>query len=101
MSGPPAKAKGWRPSAWELGLVVLILATAAWSSVLSPYYLSLDQILYSTRHFVIAEAEPPPVVDVIVELQIRRQRLPGRRAGLLGVGFEQYPDFGAKQLVRP
>ena len=43
----------WRPSAWEVVLVVLILAAGVWSSILSPYYLSLDQILYSTRQFLI------------------------------------------------
>ena len=37
---------------WELTLVVLTLAAAAWSAYLSPYYLSLDQIAYSTRQFV-------------------------------------------------
>jgi rhamnose transport system permease protein len=37
---------------WELTLVVFTLAAAAWSAYLSPYYLSLDQILYSTRQFV-------------------------------------------------
>jgi rhamnose transport system permease protein len=38
---------------WELFLVAAILAAAAWSATLSPYYLSLDQIFYSTRQFVI------------------------------------------------
>ena len=37
---------------WELLLVVLTLCAAAWSSYLSPYYLSLDQIALSTRQFV-------------------------------------------------
>ena len=37
---------------WELTLLVLTLAAAAWSAMLSPYYLSLSQILYSTRQFV-------------------------------------------------
>ena len=37
---------------WELTLVVLTLAAGAWSAYLSPYYLSLDQITYSTRQFV-------------------------------------------------
>jgi rhamnose transport system permease protein len=41
-----------RPSQWELTLVVLTLAAAAWSATLSPYYLSVDQILHSTRQFV-------------------------------------------------
>ncbi len=31
---------------------MLTLAAAAWSAYLSPYYLSVDQILYSTRQFV-------------------------------------------------
>jgi rhamnose transport system permease protein len=35
-----------------LSLVVLTLAAGAWSATLSPYYLSVDQILYSTRQFV-------------------------------------------------
>lgn len=42
-----------RPSPWELTLVILIVAAGAWSSLLSPYYLSLDQILGSTRQFII------------------------------------------------
>ena len=41
-----------RPPQWELTLVILTFAAAAWSSTLSPYYLSVDQILYSTRQFV-------------------------------------------------
>ena len=49
----------------------------------------------AARHLVVAESQAPPVIDVIVELQIRRQRLAGRRAGFFGVGFEQYPDLGA------
>ena len=37
---------------WEFALVVLIALAAAWSTYLSPYYLTVEQILYSTRHFV-------------------------------------------------
>jgi rhamnose transport system permease protein len=43
---------GWRPSPWEMMLVVLTLAAGAWSAWLSPYYLNLDQIAYSTRQFI-------------------------------------------------
>ena len=39
-------------SQWELTLIVLTLCAGAWSAYLSPYYLSFDQIAYSTRHFV-------------------------------------------------
>ena len=42
----------WKWPQWELTLVVLTLAAGAWSAYLSPYYLSLDQIAYSTRQFV-------------------------------------------------
>jgi rhamnose transport system permease protein len=34
---------------WELFLVALTLAAGAWASLLSPFYLSLDQILYSLQ----------------------------------------------------
>jgi rhamnose transport system permease protein len=43
----------WRPTAWEAMLVALIFAAAAWSAKLSPYYLQVDQLFYSTRHFII------------------------------------------------
>ena len=43
---------GQRLPQWELTLIVLTLAAAAWSATLSPYYLSVGQILYSTRQFV-------------------------------------------------
>jgi len=38
---------------WEQMLFVLILLAAAWSAQLSPYYLSFEQILNSTRQFII------------------------------------------------
>lgn len=34
---------------WELILVALTLAAGAWASLLSPFYLNLDQILYSLQ----------------------------------------------------
>jgi rhamnose transport system permease protein len=43
----------WRPTAWEATLAVLIIASGIWSTTLSPYYLSVDQIAFSTRHFII------------------------------------------------
>jgi rhamnose transport system permease protein len=43
----------WRPTAWEGALFVLIIAAGIWSARLSPYYLNLDQIAFSTRHFII------------------------------------------------
>ncbi|MBV8816775.1 MAG: ABC transporter permease [Acidobacteriaceae bacterium] len=43
----------WRPSRWEITLCILTVVAGAWSAKLSPYYLSPDQIAYSTRHFII------------------------------------------------
>jgi rhamnose transport system permease protein len=42
----------WRPSPWEVMLAILTFAAGVWSAQLSPYYLSLDQIADSTRHFI-------------------------------------------------
>lgn len=39
--------------AWEMALGALIVAAGVWSTTLSPYYLSLDQIFGSTRFFII------------------------------------------------
>jgi rhamnose transport system permease protein len=38
---------------WEMTLVLMIVAAGAWSSTLSEYYLSVDQIFGSTRFFII------------------------------------------------
>jgi rhamnose transport system permease protein len=55
---------------WEVFLLVLILAAAAWSAALSPYYLSLDQIFYSTRQFVIAGLLAIGLMTVVVTGEI-------------------------------
>jgi rhamnose transport system permease protein len=55
---------------WEVFLIVLILAAGAWSAVLSPYYLSLDQIFYSTRQFVIAGLLALGLMTVVVTGEI-------------------------------
>ena len=38
---------------WEIALVIAIFSAGAWSSTLSPYYLSVDQLFGSTRAFII------------------------------------------------
>ncbi|MDQ0468676.1 ABC transporter permease [Labrys wisconsinensis] len=53
MTAPEHVSRLWRPSAWEAFLVIMILVAGTWSSLLSPYYLSFDQILYSSRQFLI------------------------------------------------
>jgi rhamnose transport system permease protein len=47
------EARRWRLTGWEITLIALIALAVAWSARLSPYYLSLDQIAYSTRQFII------------------------------------------------
>ncbi len=42
----------WRPSQWEVILVLLTICAGAWSASLSPYYLSVDQIAESTQQFI-------------------------------------------------
>ena len=65
---------------WELTLVVLTLAAAAWSAMLSPYYLSVSQILYSTRQFVY-----PGILAIglaVVVIFSARSTSPSRRRSL-------------------
>jgi rhamnose transport system permease protein len=47
-----AKAKRQWPF-WEIALIVAILGAGVWSSTLSPYYLSVEQLFGSTRAFII------------------------------------------------
>jgi rhamnose transport system permease protein len=60
----------WRPSAWEVCLVVLILAAGAWSAQLSPYYLNLDQILQSSSQFIIPGLLALGLFTVVVTAEI-------------------------------
>jgi rhamnose transport system permease protein len=60
----------WRPTAWEAALIALIVAAGAWSATLSPYYLSLDQIAYSTRQFIIPGLLALGLMMVVVTAEI-------------------------------
>ena len=65
---------------WELTLIVLTLAAAAWSATLSPYYLSVGQILYSTRQFVY-----PGILSIglaVVVILVRDRYFAGLDAGV-------------------
>lgn len=55
---------------WEPVLVVLILLAGAWSATLSPYYLSLDQLLDSSRNFVIPGLLALGLVPVVLTGEI-------------------------------
>ena len=78
---------------WETMLVVLILAAGVWSTTLSSYYLSFEQIAYSSRHFVIPGllALGLMVVVVVGEIDISL-------ASTLAVGSVLLAKFSAGQV---
>jgi rhamnose transport system permease protein len=81
-----------RLSPWELTLVLLTICAGAWSAYLSPYYLSVDQITYSTRHFVFPGilALGLAVIVVLAEIDISL-------ASILAFGavlFSKFSMFG-------
>ena len=51
----------YRNHRWELILVGLTFVAGAWASVLSPFYLSLDQILYSLQQALAVAGIADPV----------------------------------------
>ena len=82
-----------RLSQWELTLVVLTLAAAAWSGDLSPYYLSVDQILHSTRQFVY-----PGILAVGLAVVVILGEIDISLASTLAFGavlFSKFSAFGA------
>ncbi|MBV9288006.1 MAG: ABC transporter permease [Hyphomicrobiales bacterium] len=82
-----------RLAQWELTLVVLTLAAAAWSASLSPYYLSVDQILYSTRQFVY-----PGILAVGLAVVVILGEIDISLASTLAFGavlFSKFSSFGA------
>jgi rhamnose transport system permease protein len=54
------------PYRWEVLLVVLILAAACWATLLSPYYLSYDQVTYSLQQSMAVPAVIAAGLMVIV-----------------------------------
>jgi rhamnose transport system permease protein len=80
----------WRLSPWEVALALLTLAAAACSAQLSPYYLSVDQIAYSSRQFIIPGllALGLTVVVVLGEIDISL-------ASILALGAVLFSKFSA------
>lgn len=84
----------WRPSAWEATLVVLIFLAAAWSARLSPYYLALDQILESTRQFIIPGLLALGLMIVVVTAEIDISL-----ASILAVGTVLFARFSVHGMA--
>jgi rhamnose transport system permease protein len=83
----------WRPSQWEIMLAILTLAAGVWSAQLSPYYLNLDQIADSTRHFIFPGllALGLMVIVVLGEIDISL-------ASTLAVGTVLFSKFSALHI---
>jgi rhamnose transport system permease protein len=60
----------WRRWNWECILVLLIVLAGAWSSLLSSYYLSSDQLLESTRQFIIPGLLAIGLVAIVIAGEI-------------------------------
>jgi len=60
----------WLLRRWEPLLLVLIVLAGAWSASLSPYYLNLDQLLDSSRNFVIPGLLAIGLVPVVLTGEI-------------------------------
>ena len=91
---PPQKEQlmNQRLPQWELTLIVLTLAAAAWSATLSPYYLSVGQILYSTRQFVY-----PGILSIGLAVVVILSEIDISLASTLafgGVLFSKFSAFG-------
>ena len=75
---------------WELTLIVLTLAAAAWSATLSPYYLSLGQVLYSTRQFVY-----PGILSIGLAVVVILSEIDISLASTLAFGSVLFSKFSA------
>jgi len=88
-----SRLRKWRPSQWEMILVLLTIAAGAWSALLSPYYLSLDQIAESTQQFIFPGllALGLAIVVILGEIDISL-------ASTLAVGSVLFSKFSAAHV---
>jgi len=77
-------------SPWELGLACLVVAAGIWSATLSPYYLSVDQILDSTRQFII-----PGLLALGLTIVVITGEVDISVASILAVGTVVFSKFSA------
>src|SRR5215469_18738774 len=81
--------------------VPMLLDTGADLALVAPRHHRIDKAVGTAAgEVVVAEALPPPAVDIILELQIARESLAGGSTRLRLIGLEQHPDLGAQQLAR-
>jgi rhamnose transport system permease protein len=83
----------WRLSLWETMLVLLTLVAGAWSAQLSPYYLSLDQIAYSSRQFII-----PGLLALGLAVVVIQGEIDISLASILAVGSVLFSKLSAYQV---
>src|ERR1700736_3923157 len=86
------KRLGWL-SRWELILVILTLGAMGISAQISPYYLSLDQMIYSTRQFII-----PGFLALGLMIVVATGEIDISLASTLAVGAVLYAKCSALQV---
>ena len=52
LGNPTAMRQTFAEYRWEFVIAVMLVLAAVWATTLSPYYLSLDQLLFSSRNLV-------------------------------------------------
>src|SRR5207249_2949142 len=94
----PARAVGIdRLDADMIGAgVPMLLNPLADRRLASPGDIGVDETLRpAAGKILIGKAEPPPIVDVIVEPHVRAERLAGGGPRLFGIALQQDPNFRA------
>src|SRR5437588_10509957 len=93
----PARAVGAdRLDADMIGAgVPMFLDALADRRLVAPGDIGVDEaVRAAAAEIVIAKAESPPIVDVIIEPHIGGERLAGSGTRLAGIAFKQDPDLG-------
>ena len=81
---------GWKPSQWEMVLVILTVVAGVWSAQLSPYYLNVDQIADSTRQFIF-----PGLLALCLMVVVVLGEIDISLASTLAVGSVLFSKFSA------
>ena len=80
--------------------VPMLLDTSADRTLVTPRHQGIDKpVGASTGEIGVAEALTTPVVHIIFELKIARERLPSSTTRPRRVGFQHHPNLRAQQLA--
>src|SRR6476646_8329210 len=79
--------------------IPVLLDPPTYRRLVTPGDIGVDKPIGAAIGKLVGEADAAPIVGVIVELHIGRQRLAGGGARFRRVGFQQHPDFRAEELA--